>query len=332
MLAPSDIISLACTPDLIESGIAYACRFLAHAHDRMGGSPVERLRHIVAGVAVELAFRRYLGEQGVPFGVLEATPFTDPDHYDVFLGGHRCDVKHTLVSHRRQVSLLRREPGLLLQAPALVPLDRYTAEERKPDDIYLFAFLMGVVAAAQGDVDRAQAAGQPVYLIHPMPGVWARPSGWIPLERLALKSECDRPITIEIGGQDVAHSFVTQVLDLPPRTRTLVPEALCSVAYLRADRRPEARIGIHSPLRGAAYLIQPIDWGNLWVYGMNILLAGWITHENFRRKAMVLNPGMSTMLSDRTREKNLLVPVAELNPLAPLFSKVKTWNLEHTLR
>jgi hypothetical protein len=61
---------------------------------------------------------------------------------------------------------------------------------------------------------------------------------------------------------------------------------------------------------------------------MDILLTGWLTHEEYRLKAKVLNAGMRTMQYDRTRVKNLLVPMAELNPLAPLLEKVKTWEME----
>ena len=87
MLTASDLIRLPYTPDLTEGGIEYALRSLSYTYDRMGGSPYERLRRIVAGVAVELAFRRYLSQQNIPFDVKGATPFTDPDRYDVALGG-----------------------------------------------------------------------------------------------------------------------------------------------------------------------------------------------------------------------------------------------------
>ena len=52
----------------------------------MGGSPYDRLRRIVAGAAVELAFRRYLSEQNIPFDVKGALPFTEHQRYDVTLG------------------------------------------------------------------------------------------------------------------------------------------------------------------------------------------------------------------------------------------------------
>jgi len=328
MLTSTDLLHLLYTPDLTEGGIAYACRSLAYTYDRMGGSPVDRLRRIVAGVAVELAFRRYLGEQAIPFDVLGATPFTQPDRYDVSLGGHRCDLKSFHISRRQQIAQLRQDPALVLQAPALVPLDQFAAEGHKPDDLYLFAFLLGVVAASQEDADKATAAGQPTYLIHPLPDEWVRPVHWIPLERLALKSECEVPITVEIGGQDAEREFVTATLELPPKKRVVVEQGFHSLAYIHAARRPEVRIGIHSPVRGEAYIIPAYAWGNIWVYGMDILLTGWLTHEEYRRKSKVLNAGMRTLQYDRTRVKNLLVPMAELNPLTPLLAHVKKWEAE----
>ncbi|MFO3796597.1 MAG: hypothetical protein ACK8QZ_04840, partial [Anaerolineales bacterium] len=67
MLSPQDFISLPYTPDLTEAGITYACRSLAYTYNRMGIRLFERLRRIVAGIAVELALRRWLHAQGVPF-------------------------------------------------------------------------------------------------------------------------------------------------------------------------------------------------------------------------------------------------------------------------
>jgi len=328
MLTESDLLHLSYTPDLSEGGIAYACRSLTSACDRMGDSPVDYLRRSVAGVAVELALRRYLSEQAVPFQVLGNTPFTHPEHYDVSLGGHRCIIKSFLITRRNQITQLRRDPGSLLKAPALVPIDQFASENHKPDDLYLFAFLLGVVAVSQADVGKAIAAGQPVFLIHLLPQAWARPMNWIPLEKLALKSECGTPVTVEIGGQDAGRDFITATLVLPPRQRMLVEKGFHSLAYLHAQRKPEARIGIHSPLHGEPYLIPAYAWSNLWVYGMDITLAGWLTHEEYQRKAKVLNSGALTFQVERTREKNLLVPVEGLNPLGRLLEKVRVWEAE----
>jgi hypothetical protein len=328
MLNKDDILHLPYTPDLTEGGIAYACRSLAYTYNRMGGTPFDRLRRIVAGVAVELAFRRYLSEQAVPFDVLGATPFTRPDRYDVSLGGHRCDIKSFLITRRKQIRLVRQDAGQVLQAPALVPLDQFAAEGHRDDDLYLFAFLLGVVATSQAEVDRASAAGQPVHLIHPLPEAWAKPSTWIPLEELALKSECSTPVTVEIGGQNAEREFVTARLELPPKKRLAVEQTFYSLAYVHTMRQPEARIGLHSPVRGEPYLIPVHEWGDIWIYGMDILLTGYLTREEFHRRACVLNAGMPTFQYARTRTKNLLVPVAGLNPLGELLEKVRRWEAE----
>ncbi|MBM3152873.1 MAG: hypothetical protein FJZ96_11860 [Chloroflexi bacterium] len=325
MLSSIDLLRLPYTPDLSEGGIAYACRSLAYTYDRMGGSPVDRMRRIAGGVAVELAFRRSLGEQGVPFDVLGATPFTDPDRYDVMLGGHRCDLKSFLITRRSQISQVRKDPSLLLGAPALVPLDQFAAEGHSARDIYLFAFFLALTTPSTEDMKQALAAGQPAHLVHPLPEGWARPRQWLALGKLALKSECDRPISIEIGGQDAERNFITAALELPPRKAIPAPGEFYSVAYIHAKALPPARIGIHSPLQGEAHIVLPHEWGNIWVYGMDIWLAGWLAHEDFRRKAKVLPAGSRTFQYSQTRTRNLAVPVGELQPLAPLFDRVVEW-------
>ena len=328
MLTASDLVHLPYNLDLTEGGIAFACQSLACTCDRLGDSPVGHLQRIVGRVAAELAFRRQLAELAVPYKVLRATPFTHPDQYDVSLGRHRCIVKSFLITRRNQIAQIRQDPGILLQAPALLPVEQFAAEDNKPDDLYIFAFLLGIVTTAAADVDKAIAAGQPACLIHLLPEDWARPGNLILLEKLALKSECETSVAVEIGGQDAGRNFINSTLELPPRQRVVVEKNFYSLAYLCAHCRPEARIGLHSPVRGEAHIVRPHEWGNIWVYGMDVFLAGWLTHEDFRRKASVLNAGAHTFQVDCTRTKNLLVPVGELNPLGTLLEKVKTWELE----
>ena len=325
MIAPADIACLPYTPDLTEAGIRYACRSLPHTYDRMGSSSLDRLRRIVTGIAVELAFRRHLTQQGIPFDVQGATPFTDPDRYDVALGGHRCDIKSFLISYRAQIRSLHADPGLLLNAPALVPLDQYAGEGRSAGDLYLFAFLTGLAAPSAAGAQKARAAGQPAYLLHPMPPAWVRPRAWVPLGPLAIKSEAERPLEVEIGGQDGRRDFITRRVTLPPCTRLELEGDFHSVAYVHLETAPEGRLGLHSPARRETYLIQPGDWGNIWVYGMRIFLAGWIGRDEFGRKAGTLYEGSRVFQYERTRTRNLAVAVSELRPLSELLSLARAW-------
>lgn len=326
MISPSDFLHLSYTRDLTEGGIAYAIRSLPYTYNRMGGSPYHRLRRIVAGVAVELAFRRYLSEQNIPFDVKGATPFTDPDRYDVSLGGRRCDIKSFLITYREQIAEMKKNPQIVLKAPALVPSDQNAAQGHSDNDIYLFAFLPGLIAASQADLEKVNYAGQPHYLIHAMPDSWARPVRWNPLGALVLKSESEETQVVEIGGQDKGRETRVSVVEAPPRTRVEIENGFFSLSYIHIKTMTNARIGIHSAIRKETHLIGAQEWGNIWVYGVDILLAGYLTREEFNRHAKPIQAGARVFQYDRTRTKNLAVPVSELKPLSDLLERVKEWS------
>jgi len=322
----SNLLHLPYTRDLTEGGIAYAIRSLPYTYNRMGGSPYDRLRRIVAGVAVELAFRRYLSEQNIPFDVKGATPFTEPDRYDVSLGGRRCDIKSFLITYRNQISEMKRNPEVVLKAPALVPSDQNAAEGHSEKDIYLFAFLSGLIAASQADLGKVIYKKQPYYLIHAMPDAWTRPTEWNPLGALVLKSESDATQIVEIGGQDAGREMRTSIVEIPPHTKVKVQDEFFSLSYVHIKSLPDARIGIHCPTLNETHLINATEWSNIWVYGMDILLTGWLTRGEFNRRASAILPGARVFQYDRTRAKNLAVSVSDLKPLSELFKRVKEWN------
>jgi hypothetical protein len=158
-----------------------------------------------------------------------------------------------------------------------------------------------------------------------MPSSWANPRTWTPLGQLALKSESDSSVTVELGGQTEDREFVSERLLLPPRTRVETQLTYYSVGSLHVETPPDARLAIHTPTRGEAHVIQSFEWSNIWVYGMDIYLVGWISRAEFRQHANVIPPGTRVFQYNRTRVKNLALPVRELNPLEALLEKVKAW-------
>ena len=84
-------------------------------------------------------------------------------------------------------------------------------------------------------------------------------------------------------------------------------------------------MGLHSPVREEAYIIQPHEWGNIWIRGEQIMLAGWLTHEEFSNKAAVLNAGIPTFQFARTHSKKLQMPLRDLKPLGVLLEMVREW-------
>jgi hypothetical protein len=292
----------------------------------MGSSSYDALRHTVASAAVQLAFRRYLAEQNIPFEVKSAVPFTEHDRFDVSLGGRRCDIQSFLITQPDQISEIRRNPQVILKAPALIPSDQHAGEGHSPLDLYLFAFLAGLVATSASDLQKVLESKQPHYLVHVMPEAWNRPMKWNPLGTLVLKSESEAPQTIEIGGQDEGREMRSYRVELPPRTRLEIQNGFFSLAYVHVKSNPNARIGIRSATRKESYLIGLQDWGNIWVYGTAMLLAGYIKRDEFSRRARFIQTGSHVFQYHATHVKNLAVPVSELKPLSALFEKVKAQN------
>jgi hypothetical protein len=278
---------------------------------------------VVASAAVQLAFRRYLVEQKIPFEVKSAVPFTEHDRYDVSLSGRRCEIQSFLITHRDLISEIRRNPQVLLKAPALIPSDQHAGEGHSPLDLYLFAFLSGHVTTSANDLQKVIEAKQPHYPVHVMPDAWNRPMKWSPLGKLVLKSESEETQTLEIGGQDEGREMRSYTVELPARTRLEIQNSFFSLAYVHVRSSPNARIGIRCEARKKSYLIGPQDWGNIWVYGMDILLAGYLTRDEFSRRASFIQPGSRVFQHPATHVKNLGVPVSELKRLSELFEYAK---------
>jgi hypothetical protein len=328
MISTADFIRLPFTSDLTEGGIVYATHSLSQSYDRWGGSLYSRLCRLVGGVAVDLAFRRYLGAKCIPFDVKGSMPFSEPNRYDVLLGGRRCNINTFLISNRNQITTIRRNINVVLDAPARMPEEQFSTANHTGKDLHFFTFLLGLTTNSPEGIRKAVAAGQRICLVHPMGIEWSQPNIWVPLGKLVLKSECATPITIEIGGQDADRNFISEILTLHPLARTFAVNSYFSLAYLRTEGIPTARVGLHCASQTETYIIQPHEWGNIWVYGLEIWLLGYITQDEFRRKASSSFTGSRVFQYSKTQTKNLSVPVTDLRPLEGLFAQVKSWDVE----
>lgn len=321
MLSPSDLLHLPYTPDLTEGGIAHALRSLPYllGNDK----PYDRIRRMVAGVAAELAFRRHLSAQDIPFEVNNSAPFSDSERYTVSLGKRRCNLETFFISNRAQAIGMRRDPSVLLGAPALVASDHHPLEDSSDHDLYLFAFISGLVTASHADLGRVAATKQPMHLTHILPPEWRRPTDWRPFGSLVLKSESTSEITVEISGQDEERKFHMQEISLPPQQRVKLPNNFHSITALHSRRAPAARLGLHSPSLGRTHVILPMEWQNIWVYGMEIFLAGYISRAEFRRRASPVPIDSKVFQYSRTKAKNLAVPISSLKPIRELLEHAK---------
>jgi len=329
MISESDFITIPHTPDMTQVGIKYACQSLPTTDNIVGTYRFNRLRQIVAEKAVELAFVRHLNTLKIPHDRLEAAPFTDPDHYDITIGGRRCVIKSFMLTQKKRIQAVRKEPHRLLQDQALVPLDQISKELLFDDDIYIFEFITALITPDHRALINAISAEQPIYMIHILPQKWARPEQWGSLGKLAFKSNMDNAFRLEIGALDENHHFQIKNLILNPQTRTVVKGKYSALNYFCTPHMPDETIGVHSSSLNETYLIEPIAWSNIWVYGMEIIFGGYITRGEFRKKATRLPKGSRRNHYSHTRTENLTLPIEELHSLDDLFGRVKDWFLDH---
>ena len=319
MIASSDFVHLEYTRDLTAAGISVCRRLLPRLEGRRGTDFFSQLRRITAAVAAELAVRRYLGYQGVPLGAASNTSFTNREQYGFSLAGHRCNIVPFLISHDDDVAALRADPALALEAPALISADQYSPMGGRGSDVHIFAFLAGRVNDSSAEDRGTHATADPEFLLHVMPRTWASPRSWNPMAPLALKAESDASVVLELGGQDQAGEYLGSSVQLIPRRRLELEEAFYSLTHLHAKSRPKGAIGVSRAGARQVHLVRPRDWADLWIHGEDILLLGWMRHDEFQQRADVIAAGSRVFQFRRTRAKNFAVPVAYLKPMQQLL-------------
>jgi hypothetical protein len=324
MISEKDFIQLPYTSDLSQAGARFACSSLQGGLDGRG-SPFKRLRRTAAGVAAEVSFRRYLVKQDVRYQSESFTPFSAPDRSQLSLGGRRCHFFNSLIYQKDKISRIKHRPLDLLSTEALVPLDPLVHENPSEGDIFIFTYVLGLVTLDEADLHKAQAAGLPHFMIHPISPAWAVPSGWASLGKVVLKSEHPVRINLELGGLGSDRRCLQEVVGLNPLELNAARQDFFSLTYLHSDKVLTARLGLRSVGLQELRLVYPPDWCNLWIYGMDILVTGYITHGEYRRQSHLLQPGSPTFIYPHTKTKNLSLPVAGLRPVRELVQAAHEW-------
>jgi hypothetical protein len=330
MLSPENLIFLPYTPDLTPAGTAYLCRSIALQQLCPVNMRLKDIHLLSAEIACKLAFQRHLESQGIAYDLRRSSPFTDPDNFAIHIGGRRCKIHVSTIFERDKIRQVIKNPGILLTAAALAPLEKINSTEYSPLDLLIFVFLTGLVTTNVIDFQRAVAAHQPVDLLHLLPVPWTRPARWKALGPVLIKSEHSQPVSLEVGGKGKDRIFLKEEIVLRPQERATLREEFYSVSYLRVKEIPQGRIGLHSGELGKTHIIAPTGWNNAWVYGKNIILAGFLTWREYQRSAGFLPRGSRTFQSKQTGEPSLSLSVQQLAPLQSLFSRAQEWQAGKT--
>lgn len=326
MLTASDFVHLDFTNQLTQAGIAYTIRKLAGMVDYYDSITCDRIRLGVTKIAVELAFRRHLSINGIPHDSKTAQPFTKPDHQSVFIGGRKCEIISYLIQHRETIHAFRKDSNLLLQTPVQIPNDLFKSNHISNKDLLIFSFATGLVTTTQDELERARNASQPSYCIHLLPILWSQPPSWRSLGRLVVRANTTEPVTIEMAGLGKSREYINEQIYLHPHQKASPKTDFYSLNMIHNNQCDGASVEIYSPTVKKAYQIARNDWDNIWVYGMDIILAGFITLGEFNRLAgpCITKEQYSRII--KSPSSNVALKTKKLHSLIDLFQSASDWS------
>jgi hypothetical protein len=316
MLRSSDIIRLPFPPDLTQAGIGIATRRLAYSCLTPGGMQFDRLQSAIAEACVELALRRYLQYQGIPFTTEDLHPFSQPDRIMIVLGGRRIFLHSNMVGEEEWVKRLPVDPEWLDSVSVRLPAMHQPAEAISGNDLAVIAFVVAGVHTGRSELRQAAREEAPFLCSHTMPEAWRRIRVRKPQGRLIFKMGGEASNSLDVYGLDLQQALCVERITINPEVMTETRAEFISVSCLQTSNIPGTRIEIHSPAHRHPYTILPLGWKNVWVYGQGIILAGYLPYEQIWSSSRG-----SSQRAVRSRD-TLEVRVAELYPLPPFLEQL----------
>ena len=334
MLTVDELIFIPYRPEFTQAGLEHLCRCLAYERGTLAGSASnDRMRHTVAQTAAELAFHRTLTQQEVPYHVAQTAPYADPNRIDLNLGGRRCHLINTLITSKAHIRELRRDPEALLHAYVVSRYQEFNISCAQENDLLVFGITTALIASSRSDLDRARAAGEPTFLMHVFPINWRNRNQLLfekSTQPVILKSESATTLLLELGGLSSKSSYKSEHISLPPLLRVEAREEFATLVYAHVDRHPDGKIAINDANRAQTHIIRPERWQNFWLYGIEVILIGYMTAEQFKRRSRMIPRGKGMITYGTSSGKNPYLAVTQLRPLADLFSRVKNWAANST--
>jgi len=305
------ILHLAYTPDLTEAGILYAKRMLALGVIRASHTDPTAIRQTITDIAAELAFRRYLNEQNIPYQAAQAAPFSQPDRRVLFLAGRRCRLINSTFR------LHRSEDRDLLKSVAGLSATELNSDRLEHTDLLIFSFTsLKPHPRQQSNWDLTANPGWYLYLL---PQSWLGKSlpikgRWVTIENLG-----NHEIKLELGGLHAPVHPVCREASLAAGQRAGIPDEISSLTYLATRTRPQAGIELHLVGDHRILRIMPDQWMKLGQHAEDILLAGYRTVGDFRQHAQSVHAAHPNHTGSRLPPDAVYLPVAELTPISELL-------------
>ncbi len=327
MPTASDFIRIPFTPELTQAGITCALRSQKLFINHESQSPYDLLQQSIFQASAELALRRYLVAEKIPHNSIDIHPLSKPEKYEISIGGRYCSIQVYPLIHKKSIRRLIHAPEEWLSLPVFIPRKELIREPISHYDLLIFAFTIALTARKGSLLLNVLKSNRPVYLASVLPSHWSQPKRWTSMGELEVKSNSSQSVELELGGYNCEKCFHTEQLTLPPKQRISTKDVFHALTYLHPDLVPDGQIGIYSPRLDVTWLVSPINWVNVWVYGMEIVLTGYLPRSEFIHCAHPLAGGTQILPNLVTPVNALGVNVSSLLPLYDLFDQAKKWKL-----
>jgi hypothetical protein len=326
MVSESDLIKIPFNPDMTVAGIKYACRSATDVRNQSESRSINGLRKTIANNIVKLGLKRHLDKTNIPYEMIRSAPISDPDQFDIFIGGRRCDIHVILISDKRRIRLTRAEPNLLLKAQASLPSGQRSDTEFFEEDILIFIFLTALMTPNRRTIEKANEAGQPLYMVNMLPSNWTIPAKWVSLGTILVESNQETTIQLEFGGCNIHRQIQTERFVLKPHSQMDLKQNFYTLSYIHTPNLPDNTIRVHSSFLKETYLVEPYAWNNLWIYGMDIIIGGYITRAEYQKNASLISKIGQNEHTMCASPKNRSLPIQSLYPINDLFERAQSWS------
>jgi hypothetical protein len=316
MLKSSDLIRLPYPAELTQAGIAIASRKLASGRISGKSIDIRQLRLEVVQASVRLAFPRYLLDRRIPFQYQEYKPFSQPEQASVVLGGRKCEIETSLITGLNTAGQLSQSIEQLLETSIRIPAGMQTSDLYSAGDLAVFAFAVAGVTDDRSGLLHAAEAGEPFLCNHVMPEAWRQPRRRMAPGQLSFRCAGDASIVLDLYGLGSQQEPLVEQMAVYPQTWVTSRYQYSSLSCVQAGAIPSARIEMRSPARHSAYTIMPLQWRNLWVYGQEIILAGYLTIEE------IWDMARAAPVKPLAPPPDLDVPAASLHSLPAYLAQV----------
>ena len=308
---------------LTMAGVAYACQTLSRQISLNKSPNLRQIRSIVPQISTELAVRRWLDKERLPYILHEEQPFTNPARPSIFLGGRRVEVHGIYLSSHRQIPGDFHNPDNPLPIEIKLPEKLGSSTCATVNDLFIFAIYMGLATHTSCDLGKVLSREQPVFPIAvPKDKEWRNSTHTSSLGKLLISAEKPEGLNLELVGCTKTHTRYKEIVTLDGQTAVTDLE-MSSLFYIHPDRLPSSDIQIFSPVLKTCWHIQPGVWVNLWIYGNRLYFLGWSTWRKLQ-PASSPTPGFAQRHSFWQQNINqIVVKYAALRPMRELIQCIR---------